>query len=135
MSEIEPLAVVRSYTEAFRARDLDRMLALVDESCEFASPRGVLRGHEPLRAFVERQTYGVTMVPIQERYFARGDTVVASGVVEWRHVDSGEVADREDGAIVFTVHDGRITRFTPQDDLATALSTAGLTSDDEHGLD
>ena len=132
MSEMEPLEVARDYNEAYRARDVDRMLTLVDDACEFVSPRGVMRGHAAVRAFMERQSYGVTMVPTEQRYFARGDTVVVYGVVEWRYVDSGELAGREEGGIGFCIREGRIVGFTPYDDLATALSTTGLTAADEN---
>jgi hypothetical protein len=53
-----------------------------------------------------RQTYGVTMVPTQQRYFARRNAVVVDSVIEWRYVDSGDVAGRDDGATLCTVRDG-----------------------------
>jgi len=134
MAATEPLEIVRAYVQAYDARDADGMLARVDDDCEIVTlHRGVMRGHAPLLAFLERQTYGVTMVPTTQRYFARGDTVVVHAVIEWRCVDSGEVAGRDDGATVFGVRDGRIARLEILDDLPSALASAGLTPADEQG--
>jgi ketosteroid isomerase-like protein len=132
MAPSEPLEVVRTYNHAYHARDLNGMLALVDEDCEFVTlHRGVMRGHDAVRAFMDRQKYGVTMVSTKQRYFSGSDTVVVYGVIEWRYVDSGEVAGREDGATMCTVRDGRIVRFAIHEDLASALSAGCLTEADE----
>jgi hypothetical protein len=80
---------------------------------------------------MERQSYGVTMAPTSQRYFARGDTVVAFAVIEWRDVESGELAGRDEGATVRVVGEGRIARFEIHEDLASALSSSGLTHADE----
>lgn len=128
----EPLEVVRAYNEAYHARDLEGMLALVDEACEFVTQhRGVMRGHDAVRAFMERQTYGVAMVPTDQRYFVRGQTVAVYGVIEWRYVESGEVAGRDEGATLCRVRDGRIVRFEIHDGLASALAAGGMTQADE----
>jgi ketosteroid isomerase-like protein len=128
----EPLDVVRAYNSAFEARDADAMLAYVDPDCEIVTlHRGVMRGHQPLRAFMDRQTYGVTMVPTERRYFARGDTVVVFGEIEWRYVESGELAGREQGGAVCRVRDGRIARLEIHDDLEAALESARMTEADE----
>jgi uncharacterized protein (TIGR02246 family) len=128
----EPLDVVRAYNQAYHARDLEGMLALVHEDCEFVTlHRGVMRGHDSVRAFMDRQTYGVTMVPTNQRYFVAGDTVVVHGVIEWRYVDSGELAGRDEGATMCTVRNGRIVRFAIHEDLESALSAGRLTMGDE----
>jgi hypothetical protein len=108
MMPSEPLEVVRAYNEAYHARDLEGTLALVDETCEFVTQhRGVMRGHDAVRAFMERQTYGVAMVPTDQRYFARPER---GGV---RH---DRVALRR-----VEIHDG----------LASALAAGGMTQADE----
>lgn len=132
MVQSEPLGVVRAYNQAYHARDLEGMLGLVDEECEFVtSHRGIMRGHDAVRAFMHRQSYGVTMVPTNQRYFAAGGTVVVYGRVEWRYVESGELAGRDEGATMCTVRDGRIVRFAVHDDLESALSAGRLTIGDE----
>ena len=128
----EPLDVVRAYNQAYHARDLEGMLALVDEECEFVTlHRGVMRGHDSVRAFMDRQAYGVTMVPTNQRYFVAGDTVVVHGAIEWRYVDSGELAGRGEGATLCTVRNGRIVRFAIHEDLESALSAGRLTVSNE----
>ena len=131
MPQIEPVDVVRSYNKALGAVDVDAMLAFVHEDCEVVSSRGVMRGHESVRAFAARQSYGVRMVPAEQRYFARGETVVVYGTVEWRYVESDELAGRDDGATVWTVRNGRIARLEICEELAPALASAGLTRADE----
>jgi hypothetical protein len=71
------------------------------------------------------------LVPTERRYFARGDRVVVYGTIEWRYVDSGEVADREQGGTGCEVRDGRIVRLELHEDLEVALESAGLTEADE----
>ena len=132
MSAPEPLDVVRGYNSAFDARDVDAMVAHVHPDCEIVTlHRGIMRGHEPLRAFMNRQAYGVTMVPTERRYFVRGETVVVYGVLEWRYVDSGELAEREHGGTVCVVRDGRITRLEIHELLTSALDSARMTEADE----
>ena len=132
MAASEPLDVVRGYNEAFDAGDVDGVLAFVDPDCEIVTlHRGTVHGHEPLRAFMSRQTYGVRIVPTDRHYFARGDTLVVFGTVEWRYVDSGEVAGREQGGSVCEVRDGRIARVELHEELASALASARLSEADE----
>ena len=131
VSAPKPVDVVRGYNQALGALDVGAMLAFVHEDCEIVSPRGIMRGHESVRAFAARQSYGVRMVPAEQRYFARGEKVVLHGVVEWRYVDSDELAGRDDGVTVWTVRDGRIARLEIHEELESALASAGLTRADE----
>jgi ketosteroid isomerase-like protein len=129
---VDALGVARAYDRAYDARDVERMVALAHEDVEAITPRGTARGHAPLRVFMARQTYGVSWHATERRYFYRGgNTVVVSVQGEWRYVDSGDVAERENGAAVYTVHDGLIARFQPFEDLDAALATAAMTQDDE----
>jgi hypothetical protein len=128
---VDTLAVARAYDVAYDARDVERMVALAHEDVEAVTPRGTVRGHAPLRAFMARQTYGVSWRATERRYFYRGGNAVVVAVRgEWRYVDSGDVAEREDGAAVYSVHDGLVTRFEPFDDLDAALAAAAMTQDD-----
>jgi len=132
VSDVEALAVAHAYDQAYDARDVERMVAMVHEDVEAVTPRGTMRGHAPLRAFMARQSYGVSWHATERRYFYRGgNTVVVFVQGEWRYVNSGDLAEREDGAAVYTVHDGLITRFQPFEDLDTALAAAAMTQDDE----
>ena len=99
------VAVVRAWREALNARDLARMLTLVDDRIEVLTPRGTERGVRSVREFIERQTYGVGLHIEQPRLFADGDTVVLAARAELRWVDSGDLADASDMAAVFHLYD------------------------------
>jgi limonene-1,2-epoxide hydrolase len=120
------VAVVRAWREALNARDLARMLMLVDDRIEVLTPRGTERGVRSVREFIERQTYGVGLHIEQPRLFADGDTVVLAARAELRWVDNRDLADVSDMAAVFRVHDQRIARIEIHDELRPALAAAGL---------
>ena len=122
------VAVVRAWREALNARDLARMLRLVDDRIEVLTPRGTESGVRSVREFIERQTYGVGLHIQQPRLFADGDTVVLAACAELRWVDSGDLADAGDIAAVFLVHDERIARIEIHDELQSALAAAGLSA-------
>ena len=122
------VAVVHAWREALNARDLARMLTLVDDRIEVLTPRGTERGVRSVREFMERQTYGVGLHIEQPRLFADGDTVVLAARAELRWVDSGDLADASDIAAVFHVHDQRIARIEIHDELRSALAAAGLSA-------
>ena len=122
------VAVVRAWREALNARDLARMLTLVDDRIEVLTPRGTERGVRSVREFMERQTYGVGLHIEQPRLFADGDTVVLAARADLRWVDSGDLADASDIAAVFHVHDQRIARIEIHDELRSALAAAGLSA-------
>jgi hypothetical protein len=54
VSDVEALAVAHAYDQAYDARDVERMVAMVHEDVEAVTPRGTMRGHAPLRAFMAR---------------------------------------------------------------------------------
>ena len=126
-----PLECVHAYLDAFAARDVEGMVALADPGVEFVTPRGSQWGHQAIRNFMQRQTYGVAMSGELLRTFAGGDTVVTEGRVELRYADTGELAEESRSSTVYVVRDGRLVRLTPQPDLSSALREAGLTDADE----
>lgn len=127
-----PLVVIREYLSAFDARDVEAMVAVAHPEFEAVTPRGVMRGHAAIRAFMARQTYGVTPVMEFQRYFRRGDSVVVFTRYSWRDAETGEaVAGQDEDAAAYTVRDGQVARFEPHADLPSALESAGMTEDDE----
>ena len=54
MSEPAPLSTAHSWYEAMNARDAERLVALAHDDVEVEGPRGVGRGAELLRAWVDR---------------------------------------------------------------------------------
>ncbi len=89
-------------------------------------PRGVEQGRESVRAFMDRQTFGVGMFAVDNRYFGGGETIVVEGLTELRYVDSGGLADAFRGAAVYRVREGHVRRITFFDDLVGALAAGGL---------
>ena len=125
-----PLEVVRGYVAALNARDVDRMLELADEDVEFNTPRGSMSGHDELRGFLDRQSFGAAFVVVPRAFYGRGDVIVMDALNEMRYVDSGELAESFDDAPAFTVVDGRVARVDMHGDVATALAAAGLDEGD-----
>lgn len=121
------LATVHARGDAFNARDLDRLLALSAPDCELATGNHDKRGHEAVRRLLHLQSYGVAQHVRARRYLARAATVVVEALIELRWVDSGELAETEYGVAVFDANDGRVSRFRPQPDLASAFHAAGWT--------
>ena len=119
------LATVQAWGEAFDARDLERMTALSTSDCELVNRNGTLRGHDGICRLLHLQSYGVGQHVHPLRYHARGSTVVVEARIELRWVESGELAETADGVAVFDVEDGRVRRFQPQPDLASAFRIAG----------
>jgi ketosteroid isomerase-like protein len=131
MSEPAPLAAARSWQEAMNARDVERLVALAHDDVEVEGPRGVGRGTDLLRAWMDRQTGGVGLRLEARRWFARGDTVVVDQLAEWREAGTGAVVERQEVGSVLVVRDGRVARFARHPDLGAALHAAGLGPADE----
>jgi hypothetical protein len=124
------VAVVHAWREALNARDLARMLTLVDDRIEVLTPGATESGVRSVREFIERQTYGVGLHIEQPRLFADRDTVVLAARAELRWVDSGDLADVSDMSAAFLVRDQRIARIEIHDGLRSALAAAGLSASD-----
>ena len=123
---MEPVEVVRAYVAALNAGDVERMLELAAEDVEFHTPRGSMRGHDALRGFMERQSFGTAYVVVPRAFYGRADVVVMDALNEMRYVDSGELAESFEDAPVFTVRDGRVARLDMSTALAAALAEAGM---------
>jgi len=96
MSEAPVLPVVRAWHEAMNARDTERLVALAHDDVEVAGPRGVGRGTDLLRAWMDRQAGQAGLHLEARRYFVRGDTVVVDQLAEWRTAATGEVAEGQE---------------------------------------
>jgi ketosteroid isomerase-like protein len=126
MSEAPVLAVARSWHEAMNARDTERLVALAHDDVEVAGPRGVGRGTDLLRAWMDRQSGEAGLHLQARRYFVRGDTVVVDQLAEWRTAGTGEVVEGQEVGSVLVVRDGRVAAFARHPDLGAALHAAGL---------
>jgi ketosteroid isomerase-like protein len=128
---MDPIDAVRAWTAALNARDADAAVAAAHPDIVLHGPRGLERGHDAVRDWIHRQTYGVGMLLQHTRAYARGPVVVVESRVELRHVDDGELADVMTAAAVMTVADAKVKDIAPVPDLATALASAGLSEADE----
>jgi ketosteroid isomerase-like protein len=123
---------VRAFNRHVDQRDVEGAVALLAENVEAVTPRGREYGPDSLRAYMARQAHGVAPVVQSRRYFSRGDAVVVGARFRYVFVESGEPAGPyEDRAELFHVREGRIRRFEPFGDLASALDAAGLTAADQ----
>jgi ketosteroid isomerase-like protein len=130
MSE-ENVEIVRREIEAWNRRDLRAALSLWGSDAELDWSRsegpfkGVYRGHDGLRAWLNEywstfeevivETHGVTQA---------GSDVVVPNTAHLRGRDGIEVVAR--ATFVFTVANGKITRFRMLQEGAEGLEAAGL---------
>ena len=127
-----PLDVIRTFSRHFDERDVESAVLLLADDVEAVTPRGTEYGPESFRAFMARQTYGVTRVVESRRYFVRGDAVVVGMRAQYVYVESNEPASApEEGAALYQVREGLIRCFQPFGNLAAALDAAGMTAADE----
>jgi hypothetical protein len=125
------LEVVLAWGRAIASFDEPALIALADEEIEIVTPGGARRGHDALRDWLGKQTYGVAPHFEQRRYFVRDDTVVVDLRVEYRYVEGGEVAGSGGAGVVFAIDDDVVSRIAAHPDLGSALSAAGLDEGDE----
>jgi len=132
MSE-ENIEIVRRQTEAWNRRDLKAWMALFQPDAELDWSRsrgplkGVYRGHGELEAFWDAFWSTFEDVQVEMHGFAEvGSEVVVPNTAHLRGRQGIEVVARS--TFVFTVENGRITRFRMFQERAEALAAAGLRS-------
>ncbi|HEX5912509.1 MAG TPA: nuclear transport factor 2 family protein [Rubrobacter sp.] len=124
---VSEVHVVEAWHAALNEGDVDRLVGLSHPDVEIGGPRGIGRGVQLLREWVDRAN--VRLDP--RRVFRRGSTVVVEQSGQWRSAESGEVIGSQTVASVFTVCDGLVTSLVRYEDLSEALKTAGLEQSDE----
>jgi ketosteroid isomerase-like protein len=127
MSISDPVELVAAWHAAVNARDVDRLLALSSPAIELVGPRGIAKGHDALRGWLDRA--GLTLDP--QRVFARGDAVVVAAHATWRAPDTGAVIGDADVASCFRVAGDQVAQYARYDTLAEALAAGGLSDADE----
>jgi len=125
--EISEVRVVEAWHVALNEGYVGRLVGLSHPDVEIGGPRGIGRGVQLLREWVNRAN--VRLDP--QRVFRRGSTVVVEQTGQWRSAESGEVIGSQTVASVFVVCDGLVTSLVRCDDLSQALKTAGLDQSDE----
>jgi ketosteroid isomerase-like protein len=126
----ENVEIVRRSFVAFNARDVDGLVSLSAEDCEWLPLRAqlegiVYRGHEGVRQFVrdmDEDWKAFRIDPLE--FHEHGERVVAIG-----HVGalgrSGVEIDSVAG-FVFELHQGRIRHINSHSDPKAALAAVGL---------
>jgi hypothetical protein len=127
MTQADAVAVVEGWHEALNRRDSEGVIALSAAEIEILGPRGVARGREVLRQWLEHTR--VSLEPL--RWFARGGEVVVAQHGVWRSIETGDVDGEADVASRFRVEDGRVAHYARYDTVEEALAAAGLTDADE----
>jgi ketosteroid isomerase-like protein len=125
------LQIADRLIEAFNARDVDGVLALVAEDVEFELGHRTLRGPQQVRELVERQLYGSGYRIAHGRRFCRGEQLVTESRHELRHVATDEVASVEHLAALYVTRNGLLTRYAEFPDLASAIAASSVTESDE----
>jgi steroid delta-isomerase-like uncharacterized protein len=127
----ENVELVRRFLDAFNARDINVLVSLSAEDCEWRPFRAqlegiVYRGHEGLRQFLrdmdeDWETFRIDPIEFHDRR----ERVAVIGQVNAR----GRASSVEIEAIAGFVHEldqGRIKRVTSHSDVEAALEAMGL---------
>ena len=126
----ENVEIVRRAYDAFNARDLDGLLRLSAEDCEWVPLRAqlegiVYRGHQGVRQFVDDMDEdwdGFRIDPLE--FHDRGERVAVIGRV--RALGQSGVAIEWIAGFVFELQRGRIWRILSHSDPDAALEALGL---------
>jgi len=130
--ESNPMAgLVRQWTDAWNACDVDGILALVHPEFRMHRMKGDVIDREGLADAVRRQTYGAAMKLFPLRLYGRGNQFAVAARIEYRHVEDGElIGATDDGGMAVETREGVVVFAAPQPTCADALSKAGLTEDE-----
>ncbi len=127
MTSTHSLALVEAWIAAANSQDLPRLLALSAPDIALVGPRGIAHGHQPLQEWLARA--GLTLTT--ERRFVRADQVVLAQQGVWRAPQDNQPLGQAAVASFFQVNATQVIHYARYDDLATALTAAGLTHADE----
>jgi len=124
--------LVRQWFAATASGDVARLLEIASPEIEYVPIMAVLegrvyRGHEGLERWVtELFEHWETFEPIGERFYERGDTVIATGRWHARGRASGAPLDNQSATWVVEFRDRRMTRLQTYTSRAEALEALGL---------
>ena len=122
------LTVVDAWLAWVNQGDAENAAAVSTEDLQIIGPRGVARGHDDLRQWLQRA--GFYARPL--RWFVgEGGRVVVEQDALWRHPETGAERGRAVVASRFVVTQGRVAVYERHDRLADALATAGLDASHE----
>lgn len=121
-----PIAVAAAWFRHLAERDVEAVMALAAADVEVGGARGAGTGPELLREWVGRTR--AELAP--RRWFARDDVAVVEYEATWRN-RAGQDMGRRVLVLTFRIDGERIGGIYRHDDLAAALTIAGLDAGDE----
>ena len=125
-SHVSVVDLINAWTAAVTEGDEVTAVSLSDPEVVLVGPKGRATGHQTLREWVGNA--GIVLE--NQRFFGRGEAVVAAQVARWPKHEGTDGAEPVPVATAFRVSDGRITRVARHDNLADALADAGLSPAD-----
>lgn len=124
--------LVRQWSAAWNACDVNGILALVHPEFRMHRMKGDIIDRDGLADAVHRQTYGAAMKLFPLRLYGRGDRFAVAARIEYRHVEGDElIGATDDGGIAFEVRDGLMVLAAPQPTCADALSKVDLAESEQ----
>jgi limonene-1,2-epoxide hydrolase len=117
---------VERFIAAFNAGDLDAFVETLDPEVEILGSRGMRKGIDEARAWATRPPGGVQQRIVVDELREAGDFVVALIRRQWLWDGTDDLANEDEMAHVFTVHNGKVVRWQPFEDREEALRAARL---------
>jgi|SRR5688500_9934585 len=134
MSESRNVQVVKDAYAAFQRGDVNSILALVDDNVDWhavkgaegvAPHAGARRGRAAVGEFFSQVAGSTEFTRFEPREFiAQGDQVVAIGEYAAKVKPTGRTVS-SDWVMVFTLRDGKVTRFREWTDSAQLVKAYG----------
>jgi ketosteroid isomerase-like protein len=121
-------ALARSFIDASNRRDLDDFVAVLSENIELRTPRGIRRGRLEAEQWFTKPFDHLDMHVEEGRLLVTESDVVWFGHLAFTWKESGELAERVEGAAVWQVEDGVIRSWEPFDTATEALRAIGVLS-------
>ena len=125
---------VREFVRAFNERDLDSFVAVLDPEVELHASRGLRKGVEAARVWATRAPGGVQQTIELEQLYedeaAGSGTAVALIRRRWNWEEDGSVAEVDEMAWLFELHEHRVRGWRPFEQREAAWRA--YHGDDEH---
>jgi ketosteroid isomerase-like protein len=118
--------LARAFTDAYNARELDDFLAVLSEDIELRTPRGIRRGRREAAQWFNKSLDHLDLRFEPERLLVGESEVVGFGHLLFTWKETGELAERTQGAVVWTVEEGLIRSWQPFETCPDALRAAGI---------
>ncbi len=119
-------ALARSFADAFNRRDLHDFVAVLSDDVELRTRRGIRRGRREAAQWLRTPFDHLDLHVEEGRLLVMDKGVVWVGQLSFTWKETGEVAERVDGAAVMSVEDGLIRSWEPFETPDEALRAIGV---------